>query len=341
MKRWPEEIAPLPQRTRSILRSTVILTSLVQVVSELIQNSLDANARSIQVGVDCDDWSCWVQDDGMGFTIDNLELLANNCKVGSMRYFTNKDPDCGHTSFGFRGEALASIADLSILEISSRTAKARQSWSVILKGPETLFFGPSARWHRQSAGTTVCVRDAFHSLPVRRLAHTPSSRTLELIGREIETYALIIPNVTFQLKNSRTEARIMTIPKTASTLEAFRRIFGKALVQQTHPVDNPCDSLKIEGFISLTGTSTKTYQFLYINKYPMVPCDLHRLVDRKFSASTFAGDAHDAPEGPSSRKGPQPGPKKGDKKPVLRNLQLISRTMQLCIPSSPVSSKNS
>ena len=104
MKRWPEEIAPLPQRTRSILRSTVILTSLVQVVSELIQNSLDANARSIQVGIDCDDWFCWVQDDGVGFTIDSLELLANSCKVDSMRYSTSKVSDGDHTSFGFRGE---------------------------------------------------------------------------------------------------------------------------------------------------------------------------------------------------------------------------------------------
>ena len=152
MKRWAEEITPLPPRTRSILRSTVILTSLVQVVSELIQNSLDANARSIQIGIDCDDWSCWVQDDGTGFTIDGLESLANNCKASSMRYSTSKvSSDGDRTSFGFRGEgesspapiaqdpeltylpALASVADLSILEISSRTAKARQSWSVILK----------------------------------------------------------------------------------------------------------------------------------------------------------------------------------------------------------------
>ena len=104
MKRWPEEITPLPQRTRSILRSTVILASLVQVVSELIQNSLDANARSIQVGIDCDEWSCWVQDDGTGFTIDDLESLASNCKADSMRYSTSKVPGGDHVSFGFRGE---------------------------------------------------------------------------------------------------------------------------------------------------------------------------------------------------------------------------------------------
>jgi DNA mismatch repair protein MLH3 len=103
MKRWPEEITPLPQRTRSILRSTVILTSLVQVISELIQNSLDANARSIQLGIDCDDWSCWVQDDGTGFTIDSLEFMANCCKTDSMRYSTSKVTDGDH-AFGFRGE---------------------------------------------------------------------------------------------------------------------------------------------------------------------------------------------------------------------------------------------
>ena len=104
MKRWPEEIASLPPRTRSILRSTVILSSLVQVVSELVQNSLDANARSIQVGVDCDEWSCWVQDDGTGFTIDDLESLANNCKAGTMRYSTNKGSGDDRALFGFRGE---------------------------------------------------------------------------------------------------------------------------------------------------------------------------------------------------------------------------------------------
>ena len=104
MKRWPEGIAPLPPRTRSILRSTVILASLVQVVSELVQNSLDANARTIQVGIDCDEWSCWVEDDGTGFTIDDLESLANNCKADSMRYSTSKVSGGDHASLGFRGE---------------------------------------------------------------------------------------------------------------------------------------------------------------------------------------------------------------------------------------------
>jgi Histidine kinase-, DNA gyrase B-, and HSP90-like ATPase len=102
-------IAPLPLHTRSILRSTIILTSLVQLVSELIQNSLDANARSIDVGIDCDEWSCVVQDDGDGMSKNDLDVIANVEQPGSTssRYSTSKSfvvSDTEPGTLGFRGE---------------------------------------------------------------------------------------------------------------------------------------------------------------------------------------------------------------------------------------------
>jgi DNA mismatch repair protein MLH3 len=74
------DIQPLPEPTRERLRSTQILTSLMQLVSELVQNSLDAGARHIEVGLDCEDWSCWVKDNGYG--INKEDLL----KLGKGRY---------------------------------------------------------------------------------------------------------------------------------------------------------------------------------------------------------------------------------------------------------------
>ncbi len=62
----------LPASTQSKIRSTQILTSLPQIVSELIQNSLDAGARHVDVGVDCEGWTCWVRDDGTGMGKDAL-----------------------------------------------------------------------------------------------------------------------------------------------------------------------------------------------------------------------------------------------------------------------------
>lgn len=69
-------LALLPEDTRAKLRSTQILTSLSQLVSELVQNSLDAGATQIDVGVDCEEWSCWVRDDGIGIDKDGLAALA-------------------------------------------------------------------------------------------------------------------------------------------------------------------------------------------------------------------------------------------------------------------------
>lgn len=70
------EIERLAPSTQAKLRSTQILTSLPQIVSELIQNSLDANPSQIHVGLDCKEWTCWVQDDGFGISKEDLESLG-------------------------------------------------------------------------------------------------------------------------------------------------------------------------------------------------------------------------------------------------------------------------
>jgi DNA mismatch repair protein MLH3 len=69
-------IQPLPTATRNRLRSTQILTSLPQVVSELLQNSLDAGAHRVDIGVDCEAWGCWVRDDGIGMSKDGMSVLG-------------------------------------------------------------------------------------------------------------------------------------------------------------------------------------------------------------------------------------------------------------------------
>lgn len=70
------DLLKLDQRTQSRLRSTQILTSLPQIVTELVQNSLDAGAKHIDIGVDNEEWACWVRDDGKGINRDGLSLIA-------------------------------------------------------------------------------------------------------------------------------------------------------------------------------------------------------------------------------------------------------------------------
>ncbi|KAK0491323.1 hypothetical protein IW261DRAFT_81628 [Armillaria novae-zelandiae] len=322
----------LPASTQSKIRSTQILTSLPQIVSELMQNSLDAGARHVDVGVDCEGWTCWVRDDGVGMSKDALAGTEG-------RYVTSKayDPDSLNvlSTFGFRGEALASAADLCCLEISSRTVVSRETWSVILKGGQTLYSGVAVRWRRETPGTVVCVRDAFYNLPVRRRSHPSPGRTLELIKQEIETYALVFPGVAFSLENINAvnnSGPVLKVPKTPSSLCTFRHLFGKALVQHVEEINLSENGITLEGFISLDGAPSKAYQYIYVNKHSIDVGDLHRLIDAKFTMSTFAKHAYDETGETSLRPTSRRSPRKMEKRPVyVLNLSVPPREVDNCL----------
>ncbi|KAF8450650.1 hypothetical protein L210DRAFT_3639716 [Boletus edulis BED1] len=305
----------LSAETRAKLRSTQLLTSLPTIVSELLQNALDAGASQIDIGVDCAEWSCWVMDDGSGFTKDGLHKVGQGSERG--RYNSSKayNPASLETvsTFGFRGEALASMADLSCLEISSRTARSRESWSVIVKAGRSLYTGPSIRWRRESSGTVVSIRDAFFNVPVRRQSHPTPNKTIELIRQELEVYALVFPNISFSLQDtSKTreghnphKSHILKIPKTRSTLAAFRHFYGRAFTEEN------------------------------INRHPISSCDLHRLIDNRFAASTFAKHAYDEGGETNLRPSARRSPRKGEKKPVyVLNLVIPVKHIDNCLEPS-------
>ncbi|KIJ20390.1 hypothetical protein PAXINDRAFT_108421 [Paxillus involutus ATCC 200175] len=333
----------LSAETRAKLRSTQILTSLSSIISELLQNSIDAGASQVDIGVDCSEWSCWVMDNGSGFTKDGLSKIGQDTEYG--RYNSSKAYNSASLeavcTFGFRGEALSSMADLCCLEISSRTARSRESWSVIVKAGKHLYSGPSIRWRRESPGTVVSISDAFFSVPVRRLSHPSPNKTIELIRQELEAYALVFPNSSFSFEDASKakeggsnhyKSRILKIPKTYSTLAAFRHLYGRAFTGCVAEIDAFSEELKIEGFISLVGAHTKSFQFLYINRHLLSFCDLHRLIDNRFAASTFAKHAYDEDGETSLRSSARRSPRKGEKKPIyVLNLIIPVRHIDNCL----------
>ncbi|KAI0650516.1 hypothetical protein C8Q79DRAFT_390579 [Trametes meyenii] len=336
-------IVSLPASTQSKLRSTQILTSLPQLVSELVQNSLDAGARNIDITVDPESWQCCVRDDGVGISRDGLSILAPGSEAA--RYGTSKAYApvslSEITTFGFRGEAIASAAELSCFEISSRTKHSRESWSLILKGGQTLYAGPSIRWKRETPGTVISIRDAFYNLPIRRRSHPSPSRTIELVKRDIESFALIFPEVCFSLDNtgrakdaaaSCSKTRVLSVPKTLSTLSTFRHLYGRALCDHVEEIDESSNDIRLEGFVSLQGAHSKSYQFLYINKHPLAACDLHRSIESIFSRSSFNKHAYDELGKTVTPTTGRRSPRKAEKKPVyVLNLTIPPRFVDNCV----------
>lgn len=72
----------LDPQTRSYLRSTQIIASLPQLILELVQNSLDAGASQVEVGVNASEWECWVRDNGSGISKNGLEILSQGPQNG-------------------------------------------------------------------------------------------------------------------------------------------------------------------------------------------------------------------------------------------------------------------
>lgn len=76
------EILLLPEKTRTRLRSTQIITSLPQLISELLQNALDAGAKHVDTSIDCEEWTCTVRDDGVGIPREGLKILSRGGEEG-------------------------------------------------------------------------------------------------------------------------------------------------------------------------------------------------------------------------------------------------------------------
>ncbi|CAI2175500.1 1264_t:CDS:10 [Funneliformis geosporum] len=218
------------------LRASFIST-IAQCVVELVQNSLDALATSIEIHVDLMKFFIQITDNGSGITPDDMK------KIGE-RYATSKchtlEDLANVITYGFRGEALSSLAEVSILEIISKHPDSYDTYSTILKGGQRLQYGPTRSSRRKKPGTIIIIRDLFYTYPVRRkhLSENKFINELENVKKSVESIALINPQVTFILIDALRDRKIVTTRKVTNSISTFRQLFGSSLAQslEKYPV---------------------------------------------------------------------------------------------------------
>ena len=225
-----------------------------------------------------------VVDNGKGISCDDLKLVGE-------RYATSKChalEDLNHLEFfGFRGEALASIIDVSgTVELCSRHALSRDTYCKVFHNGKALGVSLS-RNHRSSLGTTVTVHDFFYNLPVRRKGISDILE-LEKVRKAVECIALVNPTISFSVRNDKFEKCILQTHKSQSVLSSFGHIFGneKALAMKGVLVTEGC--FKVSGFISTEGHHNKMLQFMYINGRVVKNTPLHDYVNSLLANSMIA-----------------------------------------------------
>ncbi|RHZ78209.1 hypothetical protein Glove_166g213 [Diversispora epigaea] len=265
---------------------TSSINSTSQCVLELVQNSLDALATTIEIHVDVTKYFVQVIDNGTGIKPEDLNQICT-------RHATSKCHSLEDLSkvrtYGFRGEALANLAEVSELEIISKHSDYYDTYKTIFKGGVRLQNGPTRNNKRSKPGSIIIIRDLFYNYPVRRKNHSDNSlvNEMEKVKRAIETIALIHPQITFILMDASKDCKIISTRKAISNISIFRQIFGVTLAQNLVPFHVDENHFKVCGFFSLKAFHTKHHQYFYVNNHFITNNDIHKLIEDLFNKSSF------------------------------------------------------
>lgn len=235
------------------------------VIKELLENSLDAGASQIDVSVEDGGVKLIkVHDDGYGIAKDDLLLAVARhatSKIGSFEDLLQV------MSLGFRGEALASIAAVSRLTLTSRTIDADSGWQIKIEGSNVSSeIKPKPAAHLQ--GTTIEIRDLFFNVPARRKFLRSSQTEFNRIDEVVRRLALSNFDVGFFLKHNGNA--ILQLPKAISNQEKERRIAnvcGKQFMEHAFALTSESGALKLTGWIGLPlfTRSQSDLQYFYLN----------------------------------------------------------------------------
>jgi len=232
------------------------------VVKELVENSLDAGAKRIEVEIERGGCGLIrVRDDGMGIEPREIGLaLARHAtsKITSLHDLERV------ATLGFRGEALPSIASVSRLSLTSRSTLAEHAWSV--EAREGSLSTPAPASH--PPGTTVEVRDLFFNVPARRKFLRAEATEYQHVLRMLERLALSRFEVGFSLVHNG--KGVWTLPPACSPAERLARVgklcgedFAAHVIELRHDIQG----LRLSGWLALPtfSRSQSDLQFAFLN----------------------------------------------------------------------------
>jgi len=256
-----QPIRRLPPYLANQIAAGEVVERPASIVKELVENSLDAGARRITVILKQGGLQfISVQDDGLGIPVDELPLaLAPHATSKISRV----EDLSAITSMGFRGEALASIASVARLQITSRRPDAERGWTV---------YGPAASETPVPAahppGTTVIVEELFFNTPARRRFLRSERTEYRHCEDVIRRMALSRFDVGFVLQhNQRSIFNLPAAQDAAAQQQRVMRLCGAAFMQQAVALEFQHGDMRLQGWIGLPKAARpqNDLQYFFVN----------------------------------------------------------------------------
>jgi DNA mismatch repair protein MutL len=256
-------IRVLPSRLVNQIAAGEVIERPASVVKELLENSLDAGARSIEVDIGQGGRQrIRVRDDGCGIDKEELSLALSRhatSKISSLEDLESIG------SLGFRGEALPSIASVSRLRLSACVPSSEAGWSVLGDGSDRQLT-PEPVAH--PVGTTVDVQDLFFNTPARRKFMRTEATEFKHIENVVRRIALSCFPVAIRLQhNQRTVFQLAAAQSREKQERRVADLCGKAFMEQALYIEHAAAGLTLRGWVAMPtfSRSQPDLQYFYVN----------------------------------------------------------------------------
>jgi DNA mismatch repair protein MutL len=281
----------LPARLANQIAAGEVVERPASVVKEIVENSLDSGATSIEIDIEKGGHKrILIRDNGSGIPHDELALALSRHATSKISKLDDLDTIC---SLGFRGEALASISSVARLSLSSKPKEQTQAWQAHCEGRDMqVQLNPVAH----PDGTSVDVVDLFFNTPARRKFLKTEKTEFTHIDEVVRRIALSRFDVIFILKhNGKLLRKYPAVKAQNSELKRLNTICGKEFSEQSIELNSQFQKFELKGWLAQPeqAKTQSEFQYFYVNGRMMRDKLINHAVRQAFEG-LIGADLHPA-----------------------------------------------
>jgi DNA mismatch repair protein MutL len=267
----PDVIKLLPDSVANQIAAGEVIQRPASVVKELLENSVDAGGKNIRVIIkDSGKTLIQVLDDGSGMSETDARLAFERHATSKI---TTAQDLFAITTKGFRGEALASVAAVAMVELKTRREDSDTGIMIVISGSKVETQEPCSC----SAGSSFSVKNLFFNIPARRKFLKSDNTEIRHIVNEFQKVVLAHPGIRFSLHHNDNEIYNL-LP--GNLRQRIIGVFGKQINNELITLETETSLIIIKGFIGKPENARRTYgeQFFFVNNRFMKHPYFHKAI---------------------------------------------------------------
>ncbi|XP_023245678.1 PMS1 protein homolog 1-like [Copidosoma floridanum] len=283
-------IKPLDSKTIKLINSTQVITSIYSAVKELVENSLDAHAQNIEVNLVDDGLSLIeVKDNGVGISKEDAQYMGLSSYTSKIQNFNDLDL---LSTYGFRGEGLTAVCQVSDVVVSTKTADDETVTSYTLDNEGYVVLSDICHGLN---GTTVQMKNLFKNMPVRRnILNNKKRITQEIKAVELllKNYAMCMPSIRFVYRVNSNVVFMKSSHK--SLIESVKSVLGMQLYTRLYHIEKNFGENEMQLFIPkktieehFSRIAQAGMQFVCVNGRPIKSKEVEKLINKRLSEYFF------------------------------------------------------